>query len=82
MKTRKTRLATVTRNIQGQMCRRTVATLGSGSEVSFGLKIRYDLEEERFLKKGFLKKYRINLAAPHDKLKMEMQRETIWVVLT
>ena len=24
----------------------------------------------------------INLAAPHDKLKMEMQRETIWVVLT
>ena len=47
MKTRKTRLATVTRNIQGQMCRRTVATLGSGSEVSFGLKIRYDLEKEK-----------------------------------
>ena len=50
MKTRKTRLATVTRNIQGQMCRRTVATLGSGSEVSFGLKIRYDLEKEKLLK--------------------------------
>ena len=55
--TKKARLATVTRNIQGQMCRITVASFGSGSDLSFGLKIRYDLEEERFLKKGFLKKY-------------------------
>lgn len=54
--TKKARLATVTRNIQGQMCRITVASFGSGSDLSFGLKIRYDLEEERFLKKGLLKK--------------------------
>ena len=53
--TKKARLATVTRNIQGQMCRITVASFGSGSDLSFGLKIRYDLEEERFLKKGLLK---------------------------
>ena len=56
MNTKKARLATVTRNIQGQMCRITVASFGSGSDLSFGLKIRYDLEEERFLKKAPLKK--------------------------
>ena len=50
--TKTTRLATVMRNIQGQMCRITVASLGSGSDLSFGRKIRYDLEEERLLKKG------------------------------
>ena len=80
MNTKKARLATVTRNIQGQMCRITVANFGSGSDLSFGLKIRYDLEGERFL--GLFKKYVDYLAAPHDKLKMEMQRETLWVVLT
>ena len=52
MNTKNTRLATVMRNIQGQMCRITVANLGSGSDLSFGRKIRYDLEEERLLKKG------------------------------
>ena len=45
MNTRKMRLATVTRNIHGQMRRITVASFGSGSDLSFGLKIRYDLEE-------------------------------------
>ena len=45
MNTKNTRLATVMRNIQGQMCRITVASLGSGSDLSFGLKIRYDLEK-------------------------------------
>ena len=34
------------------------------------------------LKKTLLKKYVDYLEAPHDKLKMEMQSETIWVVLT
>ena len=52
MNTKNPRLATVTRNIHGQMCRITVASLGSGSDLSFGRKIRYDLEEERLLKKG------------------------------
>ena len=55
--TKKARLATVTRNIQGQMCRITVASFGSGSDLSFGLKIRYDLEEERFLMKELLKNH-------------------------
>ena len=80
-KTKRRRLATVTRNIHGQMRRITVASFGSGSDLSFGLKIRYDLEGQRFLTKGLLK-FVDYLAAPHDKLKMEMQRETIWVVLT
>ena len=80
MNTRKMRLATVMRNIHGQMRRITVASFGSGSDLSFGLKIRYDLEEERFLKKEI--KFTDYLAAPHDKLKTEMQSETIWVVLT
>ena len=57
MNTKKARLATVTRNIQGQMCRITVASFGSGSDLSFGLKIRYDLEEERFLTKVALKNH-------------------------
>ena len=56
MKTKKARLATVTRNIHGQMCRITVASFGSGSDLSFGLKIRYDLEEERFSKEAPLEK--------------------------
>ena len=56
MHTKKKRLATVMRNIHGQMRRSTVASFGSGSDLSFGLKIRYDLEEERFLMKGLLKK--------------------------
>ena len=60
MHTKKKRLATVMRNIQGQMRRSTVASFGSGSDLSFGLKIRYDLVEERFLKKGPSKKY-VNL---------------------
>ena len=38
--TRKMRLANVTRIINGQMCRSTVASFGSGSDLSFGLKIR------------------------------------------
>ena len=82
MKTRKTRLATVTRNIKGQMCRITVASFGSGSDLSLGLKIRYDLMKMRLLKKGLFKEQSYYLAAPHDKLKTEMQSETIWVVLT
>ena len=56
-RSKKARLATVTRNIQGQMCRITVASFGSGSDLSFGLKIRYDLKDERFLKKAALKNY-------------------------
>ena len=38
--TRKMRLANVTRIINGQMCRSTVTSFGSGSDLSFGLKIR------------------------------------------
>ena len=55
IKTRKARLATVTRNIHGQMCRITVASFGSGSDLSFGLKIRYDLDKERMLMKALFK---------------------------
>ena len=82
MKTRKTRLATVTRNIHGQMCRITVANFGSGSDLSFDLKIRYDLKEERLLKERALKKYVDYLAAPQESDRTEMQREMICVVLT
>ena len=74
--------AKVITTINGQMWRRTVASFGSGSDLSFGRKIRYDLEEERLLKKGLFKEQSYYLAAPHDKLKTEMQSETIWVVLT
>ena len=43
VRTRRTMLAKVIRIIRGQMWRRTVASFGSGSDLSFGLKIRYDL---------------------------------------
>ena len=43
VRTRRTILAKVMRIISGQMWRRTVASFGSGSDLSFGLKIRYDL---------------------------------------
>ena len=72
----------MTRNIQGQMCRITVANFGSGSDLSFDLKIRYDLKEERLLKERALKKYVDYLAAPQESDRTEMQREMIWVVLT
>ena len=64
------------------MCRITVASFGSGSDLSLGLKIRYDLMKMRLSKKGLFKEQSYYLAAPHDKLKTEMQSETIWVVLT
>ena len=43
VRTRRRILAKVIRSIRGQMWRRTVASFGSGSDLSFGLKIRYDL---------------------------------------
>ena len=45
--------------------------------MSFGLKIRYDLEETQ--RKVLLRSY---LEAPQERDKIEMQRETYWVVLT
>ena len=45
VRTRRTMLAKVMRIISGQMWRRTVASFGSGSDLSFGLRIRYDLEK-------------------------------------
>ena len=44
---RRTILAKVIRIISGQIWRRTVVSFGSGSDLSFGLKIRYDLEKFR-----------------------------------
>ena len=70
-------MATVTKNIHGQMCRITVANFGSGSDLSFDLKIRYDLKEERLLKKGLPQKYIDYLAAPQERDRTEMQREMI-----
>ena len=40
MKTRRSRSATVMRSIKGQMNRSTVVNSGSGSDLSFGLKMR------------------------------------------
>ena len=40
VKTRKTRLVTVTISMYGQILRRTVGNSGSGSALSWGLKIR------------------------------------------
>ena len=76
--TKKARLATVIRNIQGQMCRSTVASFGSGSDLSFGLKIRYDLEKVSIQRKVLLRSY---LEAPQESERTEMQMETIWVLL-
>ena len=56
------------------MWRRTVASFGSGSDLSFGLKIRYDLvgitAQEKKCKKS-------HLDAPQDRDNIEMQREKI-----
>ena len=70
-------MAKVIRIISGQMWRRTVASFGSGSDLSFGLKIRYDLVgiTEESAKRNYLD-------APQESDKTDMQRETIWVVLT
>merc|ERR1719331_3764812 len=43
MKVRRRRSAKVMRSIQGQMNSNTVARSGSGSDLLFGLKMRYDL---------------------------------------
>ena len=51
-------------------------SFGSGSDFSFGLKIRYDLEETQ--RKVLLRSY---LDAPQESDKTDMQRETIWVLL-
>lgn len=44
LRVRRMSSAKVIRIISGQMWRSTVASFGSGSDLSFGLKIRYDLE--------------------------------------
>ena len=57
MKTRKTRLATVTRKIQGARCEEELSPpWGLDPRFPFGLKIRYDLEKEKLLKER-VKKY-------------------------
>ena len=76
VRTRRTMLAKVIRIISGQMWRRTVASFGSGSDLSFGLKIRYDLEETQ--RKVLLRSY---LDAPQESERTDMQREMIWVLL-
>ena len=76
LRARRTSSATVIRIINGQMWRRTVASFGSGSDLSFGLKIRYDLEETQ--RKVLLRSY---LEAPQESERTEMQIETIWVLL-
>ena len=72
-------MANVMRIISGQMWRSTVASFGSGSDLSFGLKIRYDLEKVSIQRKVLLRSY---LDAPQESDKTDMQRETIWVLLT
>ena len=56
-----------------------MASFGSGSDLSLGLKIRYDLEEVSTQGESAR---RIYLEAPQERDKIEMQRETYWVVLT
>ena len=56
-----------------------MASFGSGSDLSFGLKIRYDLEKASTQSASARRSY---LEAPHERDKIEMQRETYWVVLT
>ena len=79
LRARRTSSAKVMRIISGQMWRRTVASFGSGSDLSFGLKIRYDLEKVSIQRKVLLGSY---LEAPHESERTEMQKETIWVLLT
>ena len=79
VRTRRRILAKVIRIINGQMWRRTVASFGSGSDLSFGLKIRYDLKKVSIQRKVLSRSY---LEAPHESESTEMQRETIWVLLT
>ena len=78
VRTRRIILAKVIRIISGQMWRRTVASFGSGSDLSFGLKIRYDLEKVSIQRKVLLRSY---LEAPQESERTEMQMETIWVLL-
>ena len=79
LRARRTSSAKVMRIISGQMWRRTVASFGSGSDLSFGLKIRYDLKKVSIQRKVLSRSY---LEAPHESERTEMQRETIWVLLT
>ena len=72
VRTRRTILAKVIRSIRGQMWRRTVASFGSGSDLSFGLRIRYDLVG--ITTKSAKRSY---LDAPQDRDNIEMQREKI-----
>ena len=53
LRARSTSSAKVIRIINGQMWRRTVASFGSGSDLSFGLKIRYDLEKDSIQRKFY-----------------------------
>ena len=78
LRARRTSSANVIRIISGQMWRRTVASFGSGSDLSFGLKIRYDLDKVSIQRKVLLRSY---LEAPQESESTEMQRETIWVLL-
>ena len=79
LRARRMSSAKVITSINGQMWRRTVASFGSGSDLSFGLKIRYDLEEVSTQRKLLFGSY---LDAPQESERTEMQRETIWVLLT
>ena len=56
-----------------------MASFRSGSDLSFGLKIRYDLEKASTQSASARRSY---LEAPQERDKIEMQRETYWVVLT